>query len=39
MDVALPASVSGNVTLEVYQVSPKDGSEVSQATVPLHVQP
>lgn len=39
VDVALPASISGNATLEVYQVSPKDGSEVSQVTVPLHVRP
>jgi immunoglobulin-like protein involved in spore germination len=39
VDVTLPATVSGNATLEVYQVSPKDGSEVSQATVPLRVRP
>ncbi len=38
-DVTLPAGAAGNVTLEVYQVSPKDGSVVSTAAVPLHVTP
>lgn len=38
-DVTLPAGTAGNVTLEVYQVSPKDGSVVSTATVPLQVTP
>ncbi|MDE3192221.1 MAG: Gmad2 immunoglobulin-like domain-containing protein [Chloroflexota bacterium] len=38
-DVTLPASVSGNVTLEVYQVSPKDGSQISIVAVPLVVRP
>ncbi|HEY6959252.1 MAG TPA: Gmad2 immunoglobulin-like domain-containing protein, partial [Candidatus Limnocylindria bacterium] len=33
--VTLPSSVSGNVTLEVYEVSPKDGTEQGVVSVPL----
>ncbi len=33
--VTLPAGTIGRVTLEVFQVSAKDGSEVSKVTVPL----
>ncbi len=36
-DIALPATASGVVRLEVYQVSPKDGSEVSTVAIPLEV--
>ncbi|MGH2499630.1 MAG: Gmad2 immunoglobulin-like domain-containing protein, partial [Candidatus Limnocylindria bacterium] len=35
--VRLPASVSGNVTLEVFQSSPRDGSETDKVAVPLQV--
>ncbi len=35
--VSLPTSVSGNVTLEVFEVSPKDGTELSKVTIPLRV--
>ncbi len=37
VEVSLPANVSGNVTLEVFQGSPRDGSEISKATIPLTV--
>jgi hypothetical protein len=35
--VTLPASVSGNVTLEVLEASPKDGSDTKVIAVPLVV--
>src|SRR5947207_1971939 len=34
---AVPASVHGNITLEVYEVSPKDGSEQGLVQIPLSV--
>lgn len=34
---ALPASLHGKVTLEVYEVSPKDGSEQGLVAIPLTV--
>jgi hypothetical protein len=37
VSVQLPATVSGNVTLEVYWGSPRDGSEVGLVQVPLTV--
>lgn len=37
ISVQLPATVSGNVTLEVYWGSPRDGSEVGLVQVPLTV--
>lgn len=37
ISVQLPASVSGNVTLEVWWGSPRDGSEMGLAQVPLTV--
>lgn len=37
VDVSLPATASGDVTLEVLQTSPRDGSEVSVASIPLTV--
>jgi hypothetical protein len=37
ISVQLPASVSGNVTLEVYWGSPRDGSAVGLVQVPLTV--
>lgn len=36
-DVSLPSTVSGNIKLEVLQISPKDGSEISIASIPLWV--
>lgn len=38
-DVALPATAGGFVTLEVYQISPKDGSETSLAGAHLAIRP
>ena len=35
--VTLPTGVSGNMTLEVYEVSPKDGSEQGVVAIPLLV--
>lgn len=35
--VTLPANVTGNATLEVYEVSPKDGSEQGLVSIPLVV--
>ena len=35
--VTLPASVNGNVTLEVYETSAKDGSELGLVAIPLAV--
>jgi hypothetical protein len=35
--VTLPASVSGNVTLEVLESSPKDGSDIKVIRIPLTV--
>jgi hypothetical protein len=35
--VALPASLHGNVTLEVYEVSPKDGSDQGLVAIPVTV--
>lgn len=35
--VTLPASVAGKVTLEVFEVSPKDGTETSTVRIPLRV--
>jgi hypothetical protein len=35
--VQLPASVSGNVTLEVYWGSPRDGADTGLVQVPLTV--
>ena len=37
VSVQLPSRVSGNVTLEVYWGSPKDGSELGLVQVPLTV--
>ncbi len=37
ISVQLPATVSGNVTLEVYWGSPRDGSDVGLVQVPLTV--
>jgi hypothetical protein len=37
ISVQLPASVSGNVTLEVYWGSPRDGSDMGLVQVPLTV--
>ena len=34
---SIPAGVHGNVTLEVYEVSPKDGSEQGLVQIPLSV--
>jgi hypothetical protein len=34
---AVPASVHGNITLEVYEVSPKDGSDQGLVAIPLTV--
>lgn len=33
----IPASVSGNVTLDVFQASPRDGSDTSKVSIPLQV--
>lgn len=33
----LPATVSGNVTLDVYQASPRDGSDTNKVEIPLQV--
>lgn len=35
--IPLPAGVTGNVTLEVYEVSPKDGTELGVVSIPLIV--
>ena len=35
--ISLPASVNGYVTLEVYEASPKDGSELGLVAIPLGV--
>jgi hypothetical protein len=35
--IAIPASVRGNVTLELYEASPKDGSEQGLVAIPLSV--
>jgi hypothetical protein len=35
--VAIPANVSGNVTLEVFWPSPKDGTELGLVQIPLTV--
>ncbi|HEV8535163.1 MAG TPA: Gmad2 immunoglobulin-like domain-containing protein [Candidatus Limnocylindria bacterium] len=35
--IAIPGSVSGNVTLEVYEASAKDGSELGLVAIPLTV--
>ena len=35
--IALPATVTGNVTIEVYEVSPRDGSEVGVVSFPAVV--
>ncbi|HUG06800.1 MAG TPA: Gmad2 immunoglobulin-like domain-containing protein [Candidatus Limnocylindria bacterium] len=34
----LPATVSGNVTLEVFQASARDGSDVNKVEIPLQIQ-
>ena len=39
LDVLLPASASGSLTLEVFQASPKDGTEVSIVKIPLRLKP
>ena len=33
----IPASVSGNVTLDVFQVSPRDGSDTNKVSIPIQV--
>ena len=33
----LPASVTGNVTLDVYEVSPRDGSDTNKVEIPLTI--
>lgn len=35
--VTLPSSVSGNVTLEVFEMSMKDGTEMSKVSIPIRV--
>jgi len=35
--VQVPPSVTGNVTLEVYQASPRDGSDTDKVSMPLQV--
>ena len=35
--ITVPASVTGNITLEVYEASPKDGSEQGLVAIPLTV--
>ncbi|MDP9266495.1 MAG: GerMN domain-containing protein [Chloroflexota bacterium] len=35
--VTLPSSTAGRITLEVFQISPKDGSEFSKVAIPLTV--
>ncbi|HET8568482.1 MAG TPA: Gmad2 immunoglobulin-like domain-containing protein [Candidatus Limnocylindria bacterium] len=37
LQVSLPPTVSGNVTLEVYWGSPRDGSDVGTVAIPLRV--
>lgn len=37
--VTLPASVTGNVTFEVFEISPKDGTETATVAIPLRVHP
>ena len=34
---SVPAGVHGNVTLEVYEASPKDGSDQGLVAIPLTV--
>ena len=37
VDVSLPPSVGGSVTLEVLQGSPRDGSEIAKVAIPLAI--
>jgi hypothetical protein len=36
-EVSLPSTVTGNITLELFQGSPRDGTEVSKVRIPLFV--